>query len=68
VLEVAAALDDGVNAKRAPAVRRLLVAAADRADPAVERILIKLLRDGGLDGWPAASGSAPTRSTSGSRR
>jgi hypothetical protein len=51
VLEVAAALDDGVNAKRAPAVRRLLVAAADRTDPAAERILIKLLRDGGLDGW-----------------
>jgi very-short-patch-repair endonuclease len=51
VLEAAAALDDGVNAKRAPAVRRLLVAAADRADPAAERILIKLLRDGGLDGW-----------------
>jgi very-short-patch-repair endonuclease len=30
---------------------RLLVAAADRADSAAERLLIRLLRDAGIEGW-----------------
>jgi very-short-patch-repair endonuclease len=30
---------------------RLLVAAADRAESAAERLLVRLLRDAGIDGW-----------------
>jgi very-short-patch-repair endonuclease len=30
---------------------RLLVAAADRADSAAERLLVRILRDGGITGW-----------------
>ncbi|MHA6619756.1 type IV toxin-antitoxin system AbiEi family antitoxin domain-containing protein [Pseudonocardia sp. DLS-67] len=30
---------------------RLLVAAADRADSAAERLLVRLLREAGIDGW-----------------
>ncbi|GAA5118347.1 endonuclease domain-containing protein [Pseudonocardia adelaidensis] len=35
----------------ASAAGRLLVAAADRADSAAERLLVRLLRDAGIDGW-----------------
>jgi very-short-patch-repair endonuclease len=33
------------------AMHRMLVAAADRADSAAERLLVKLLRAAGIDGW-----------------
>jgi very-short-patch-repair endonuclease len=33
------------------AAGRLLVAAADRADSAAERLLVRLLREAGIDGW-----------------
>jgi very-short-patch-repair endonuclease len=36
-------------------VAALLTAAADRADSAAERILIKLLRDAGITGWTAGA-------------
>jgi predicted transcriptional regulator of viral defense system len=39
-----------VGSRGAPTARAMLVA-ADRADSAAERILIRLLRDAGLDGW-----------------
>jgi very-short-patch-repair endonuclease len=32
-------------------VRELLCAAADRADSAAERLLVRILRDGGITGW-----------------
>jgi very-short-patch-repair endonuclease len=48
-----------VNAKGAPAMRRLLVAAADRADSAAERVLIGLLRAEGFTGWARAISFGP---------
>jgi very-short-patch-repair endonuclease len=39
------------GAHGAAAIGRLLGAAADRADPAAERLAIRLLRDAGVGGW-----------------
>jgi len=43
------------------AARRLLVAAADRADSAAERLLVVLLRRAGIDGWVLGHPFGPFR-------
>lgn len=40
---------------------RLLVAAADRADSAAERLLVRLLRDAGVSGWVLGHPFGPWR-------
>ena len=45
------------------AAGRLLVAAADRADSAAERLLVRLLRDAGIGGWVTGP---PVRAAGGS--
>ena len=43
------------------AAGRLLVAAADRADSAAERLLVRLLRDAGIGGWVLGHPFGPWR-------
>jgi very-short-patch-repair endonuclease len=43
------------------AAGRLLVAAADRADSAAERLLVRLLREAGIDGWELGHPLGPYR-------
>ncbi len=43
------------------AAGRLLVAAADRADSAAERLLVRLLREAGIDGWVLGHPLGPYR-------
>jgi very-short-patch-repair endonuclease len=43
------------------AAGRLLVAAADRADSAAERLLVRILRDGGIGGWVLGHPFGPWR-------
>ena len=43
------------------AAGRLLVAAADRADSAAERLLVRLLRDAGISGWVLGHPFGPWR-------
>lgn len=40
-----------IGCSGAAAARRLLVVAADRADSAAERLLLRILRDGAVGGW-----------------
>jgi very-short-patch-repair endonuclease len=43
------------------AVKRLLVAAADRADSAAERLLVRILREAGITGWVLGHPFGPWR-------
>src|SRR4051794_41935043 len=43
------------------AAGRLLIAAADRADSAVERLLVRILREAGITGWVLGHPFGPWR-------
>lgn len=40
-----------IGSPGSPEASRMIIAAADRADSAAERLLVKLLRDAGITGW-----------------
>lgn len=40
-----------IGSTGSPEASRMIIAAADRADSAAERLLVKLLRDAGINGW-----------------
>jgi hypothetical protein len=50
-----------MGARGSSAAGRLLVAAADRADSAAERLLVRILRDAGIGGWVLGHPFGPWR-------
>ena len=55
------ALCRNMGRKGSSAAGRLLVAAADRADSAAERLLVRILRDAGITGWVLGHPFGPWR-------
>jgi very-short-patch-repair endonuclease len=51
----------GVGRHGSVEMRRMLVAAADRADSAAERLLVRLLREAGIGGWVLGHPFGPYR-------
>jgi very-short-patch-repair endonuclease len=51
----------GVGRHGSAAMHRMLVAAADRADSAAERLLVRLLREAGIGGWELGYPFGPYR-------